>query len=119
MNQLTKTFIHVSYLFLTLTLVSCTTIELKNVPVYHEAKLDGEVFCNAEVLFVTGEARCVPDKEFQKIKETALIIPATTYFYFRGELLKACRYAQESKTARCNETIKSFDDVVQFLWQIK
>lgn len=42
------TIMHVSYTSTSLLLVglvisSCTTIELKDVPIYHEAKLDGEV----------------------------------------------------------------------------
>lgn len=106
-------------LLIILFLSACTTIELKDVPIYHEAKIDGEVFCNAEVLFVSGKARCVPDEEFDLIKEKALIIPAETYFYFRGEILKACRFAQESRQAQCTENIKSMDDVVHFLWEFK
>lgn len=107
------------YFLLTLTHVSCTTIELKDVPIYRKQKIDGEVFCNAEILFVSGQARCVPDEEFKIIEEKALIIPAETYFYFRGEILKACRFAQESKKAQCSETMRSLDDVVQFLWEFK
>ena len=94
-----------------------TNFELKDIPIYHAAKLDGEVFCYAEVKFVSGEARCVPEDEFlNKVQPKSVMLTAEGFYYFRNLALKVCKYAAKEKRASCSEDVKSIDDAVSVLW---
>jgi len=108
------------YLLILLFLTSCqTVVELKDLPIYHEATLNGQVFCYAEVKFVSGSTRCVPKDEYlSTIKPTSIILNAEGFYYFRDLALRMCSYANKSQKMQCSHDVKSFEDAVEVLWNV-
>lgn len=97
-------------------LSSCAQLKLEDRPIIKKIVVEDEIVCIYEVKFLSGEDRCIPEKEYRsKIEPYEIVMPMETFSFFKRFVLKACSMAGRKNKKRCSHEVKTLDRYVQKL----
>jgi len=90
------------------------------VPIIKKISFQGEVECIMEVMFLTGENRCISEEEYlTNIEPYEIIVPYKTFVFFKKISLQACALADQSSKAKCEQDVNSLDEWVTQMIEIQ